>query len=150
MFPGVRALSFGFGKQGYITLAHPGVFDLLGGTIPGAAAIRVTPVPVAPAELYDHLARLPLTTADWGRLAAFLADGFARTPSGALVPVDGDDPAGGRFFAAVHGYSLTYTCNSWTVDALGQAGLPVAGHVVFSADAMRQVATLQGACAPRP
>jgi hypothetical protein len=47
---------------------------------------------------------------------------------------------GSQFYAAEHGYSLAYTCNTWVADALHAAGLPVdEGGVVFSGQTMARV-----------
>ena len=146
LFPTASTLSFGFGKQSFMTLAHPGFTDLLAGTVPGPATVRVIPLPADPADLYaSPVIRVPLTAAEWASLSAFLWRSFAHAPDGSLIPVAAEDPAG-RFFAAAAGYSLAYTCNAWTIDALHQSGLPVGGFVVRSSGAMGKVGAITGAC----
>jgi hypothetical protein len=149
MFPSARTLSFGFGKQSFMTLANPGVFDLLAGTIPGAATLRVIPLPTDPAQYYrSPITQITLTPAEWAALSDFLWRSFAHAPDGTLIPVPAEPGTGGQYFAATHGYSLAYTCNTWSIDSLSHAGLPTSGSVVFSGSAMRQAALLQGACRP--
>ena len=149
MFPAASTLSFGFGKQSFMTLAQPGFTDLLAGTVPGPATIRVTPLPADPAAIYaSPVIRIPLTAPEWASLSAFLWRSFAHNSINSLVPIPAEDPTG-RFFAATSGYSLAYTCNAWTIDALHQSGLPVAGFVVRSSGAMDQVGTITGACMDR-
>ena len=150
LFPAARTVSFGFGKASFFTLRDPGLLDFATGIVPGRADIRVIPLPDEPQNLYTTLvARLPLTPAEWSQLQGFITASFARTPAGSPIPAPGDDGTGGRFFAAAAGYSLAYTCNTWTVDALSHAGLSVDTGALLSGSAMRQVAHVTGACAPR-
>lgn len=149
LFPAARTISFGFGKANFFTLRDPGLLDFAAGVIPGRADIRVIPLRDEPQNLYKSpVTRIPLTPAEWSQLESFLTASFARTPSGAPLPALADDGTGGRFFAAASGYSLTYTCNTWTVDALDHAGLHVETGALFAGSAMRQVAHVTGACAP--
>lgn len=151
MFPRARTLSFGFGKASFFTLRDPGLLDLAAGTVPGPADIRVIPLPDEPQRIYttSTITRIPLSPAAWSRLEGFLAASFARTASGDPIPAPGDDATGGRFFAAGRGYSLAYTCNAWTVDALHQSGLPVATGALLAGSAMQRVAVVAGSCAAR-
>ena len=150
LFPAARTISFGFGKASFFTLRDPGLLDYASGIIPGSAYIRVIPLSSEPQRLYaTPIARIPLSPVEWSRLEGFITASFARTPSGIPIPVPGDDGTGGRFFAAASGYSLAYTCNTWTVDALQRAGLHIETGALLASDAMRQVAHVAGACAPR-
>ncbi len=147
MFPAAETLSFGFGKQSFMTLPQPGVLDFVAGAIPGPATVRVIPLPGDPARLYhDPVARIPLTPAEWAALSEFLWRSFTLAPDGAPIAVAAATRDGSRFFQAATGYSLAYTCNAWTVDALHHAGLPVGGAVLFASGAMRETATVRGAC----
>jgi hypothetical protein len=148
MFPAARTLSFGFGKTSFMTLPHPGFADFLLGAIPGQATVRVIPLSAEPGRIYTSpVTRVPLTPTQWDALAGFLWHSFRHGTDGRLLPIPANDETGGRFFQASPGYSLAYTCNAWTIDALHQAGLPVPGHVVLASGTMDQVAHLQGACA---
>ena len=150
LFPAARTLSFGFGKASFFTLRDPRVLDYVAGTIPGPADIRVIPLRDEPQNLYTTpITRILLAAGEWSQLQGFIAASFARTASGTLISAYGDDGTGGRFFAAASGYSLVYTCNAWTVDALHHAGLRVETGALFSGTAMRQVAHVIGACTPR-
>jgi hypothetical protein len=151
MFPAAHTFSFGFGKQGFMTKPDPGLGDFILGTIPGDGTVRVIPLSAEPGRIYTHgVFQLVLTPAEWDALAGFLWRSFRHSAAGTLLPIAADDGTGGRFFAAEAGYSLAYTCNAWTIDALRQAGLPVPGHVVLASGAMGEVARLQGACASVP
>ncbi len=150
LFPTARTLSFGFGKADFFTNRDPGFLDYASGLIPGPADMRVIPLRDEPQNIYKSaITRVPLTPAEWSQLESFISASFARTPSGAAIPAPGDDGTGGRFFVAAPTYSLAYTCNAWTVDALHHAGLPVGTSALLSSGAMRQVAHIGGACALR-
>ena len=149
VFPAARTISFGFGKADFFTVRDPGLLDYAAGTIPGPADIRVIPLRDEPQNLYTTpIIRIALTPAEWSQLESFISASFARTPSGTPIPAAGDDGTGGRFFVATSGYSLAYTCNTWTVDALHHSGLHVQTGAIFAGSAMRQVAHITGACAP--
>ncbi len=148
MFPGARTLSFGFGKTSFMTLPRPGFGDFLLGAIPGDATVRVIPLSAEPGRIYTSpVTRVPLTRTQWAALAGFLWRSFRHGTDGRPLPIPANDATGGRFFQASPGYSLAYTCNAWTIDALHQAGLPVPGHVALASGAMSEVARLRGACA---
>ena len=150
-FPGARTLSFGFGKRSFITLSDPGLLDFATGAIPGPGAIRIIGLNAEPGRIYPgRVIQIPLTEPAWTSLTAFLSHAIARDPAGDPIPVAPEPgyPAPGSFFAATPGYSLAYTCNAWTVDALHTAGLPVATNVIFARGAMQEAAILQAACAP--
>ena len=151
LFPSARTLSFGFGKADFFTLREPGVLDYAAGIVPGPGDMRVIPLGEEPQTVYNTpIIRIPLSPAERSRLDGFIGASFARNTSGGPITAPGDDGTGGRFFAATPGYSLGYTCNAWTVDALYRSGLPVATGSLFSGSAMRQVARISGACTYAP
>ena len=149
MYPDVPVLSFGFGKQSFFTLDNPGSADLIAGAIPGAGAIRIIKLASEPVQGgQGHLLRVALTTAEWERLSEFLWNAMAHAPGRQPIRVTTPTPTNGDFFVAAHGYSLAYTCNTWTVDGLGQAGLSIGWRVSRSSSAMGEVAILRETCAP--
>lgn len=146
MFPDAQTLSFGFGKQDFMTQASTGLADLVAGILPGAGTVRVS-VQADPAQARaTPTIQVPLSAAEWAALSGFLWASVSQ-PDGSLVPVMAEPGVVGRFFASVTGYSLAYTCNTWTVDALQRTGFEVGGPVVFSGGAMREAATISAACA---
>ena len=148
MFPGAQTLSFGFGKRDFMTRADIGLSDLAAGVIPGAGTVRVS-VQADPAQPRPApTIQVPLTAGEWAALSGFLWASAAQ-PGGNLAPVAAEPGVVGRFFASMSGYSLAYTCNAWTVDGLRQAGFEVGGPVVFPGGAMREAASIPGACAAR-
>lgn len=136
IFPEAPLVFFGFGKRHFMLAESPGPAEWLAGPFPGAAAIQVTAWPGTPRRAL----RMPFAPAPLG--AALLAS-FA--PGLPLI----ESRPNRRFFAAARGYSLAYTCNSWTAEMLVAAGLPVrAEGAVLSGGVMGQAVRLPGACAP--
>lgn len=89
----------------------------------------------------DHLDRpeeavtvraITLRPAEYRRLVRFITARFE--PGGRAIPGYG---AADVFYPARGRYSLFYTCNSWTADALAEAGVRVALWSPFSGGVMR-------------
>ncbi|MBS7792254.1 DUF2459 domain-containing protein [Roseococcus sp. SDR] len=136
-FPGAALLFLGFGKRDFMLAERPGLAEWLAGPIPGAAALQLTAWPGPPRQAW----RLPITPGGLAALSSALASSFAPGPE--LI----EARPGRRFYAAARGYSLAYTCNSWTAEMLAAAGLPIATEgVVLSRGVMTQAARLPGAC----
>lgn len=117
--PDAAAFAFGFGLDSWMRAAEPGSAEALGAILGGAGAIavRALPSPVPPAA-NEHVAlRLPpggtaaIATFVTGQLAAPLP---VATPDGAWILA----PSRLR-------YSVAFTCNTWVMRALAEAGLPV-------------------------
>jgi hypothetical protein len=118
-FPGAETLVFGFGKRSFMLAEAGAVEELLLGPIPGPGVIQVRGLAASPTEAWPGRAiALPLPAGGLARLSAFLWEGIrAEAPP---MPVHNS-----LFYEARRGYSLLYTCNTWTAEALRQAGLPV-------------------------
>jgi len=139
-FPGAELLMFGFGKRHFLLAPEPGLAEFLAGPFPGEAALEVTGMLAPP---FGALS-LSVTPAGLAGLMAALEASFA--PGPALIEAR-QRPAR-RYYVAARGYSLAYTCNTWTAELLGAAGLPVgATGVVFTRGVMAQALPL--ACRPR-
>lgn len=134
IFPEAALVFFGFGKRDFLLAERPGLAEWLTGPIPGPAAIQVSAWPAPPARAL----RLPAAPEALGpALLASFAPG---------LPLIESRP-NRRFFAAARGYSLAYTCNSWTAEMLAAAGLPVRSEgVVLAGAVMAEAARLPGAC----
>jgi hypothetical protein len=138
-FAQAALLFMGFGKRDFMMAEAPGLAEWLAGPIPGPAAMQVTAWPGPPSRAL----RLPLAPEALPALAAALATSF--TPGPVLI----ESRSNRRFYAAARGYSLAYTCNSWTAEMLAAAGLPIrAEGVVLAGGVMAQAARLPGACRP--
>jgi len=141
-FPGVRYLVFGFGDRAYLLARHRMLLDMVGALFPGPGAILVTALRAPPADAFgaEHVVGLQLSRAQLDRLTAFIWDDLRKDTRGLpLVIADGPYP-GSIFYASSATYDLSYTCNTWTADALHVAGLPISpDEVVFASQLMHRV-----------
>lgn len=137
IFPEAALMFFGFGKRHFMLAEAPGAAEWLAGPFPGAGAMQVTGWPGPPAGAIS----LGVAPEGLARLGVALAASFA--PGPALIA----SRSGRRFFVAARGYSLAYTCNTWTAGMLAAAGLPVsASGVVLARGVSAQAAALPQAC----
>ena len=139
-FPGAELLMFGFGKRHFILTPEPGLAQFLAGPFPGEAALEVTGMHAPPSAALS----LSVTPAGLAGLMAALEGSFAPGP----VLIEARQRPARRYYVAARGYSLAYTCNTWTAEVLAAAGLRVAATgVVFTRGVMAQALPL--ACRPR-
>jgi hypothetical protein len=140
-FPGLRVLVVGFGRRSFMTAPARGIGDYLVGPFPGDGVLLVAGLAGAPAAAYEDggtVLTIPLTGAQRDRLDRFVWDSFA-----SAVPIGRAPFAGGVFFASTVGYAGWETCNTWTVQALAAAGLPVSATLaVLAGQAMGRAAPL--------
>ncbi|WP_424811250.1 DUF2459 domain-containing protein [Roseococcus sp. YIM B11640] len=147
-YPGARVLMLGFGKRNFMLAPARGLSEWLAGPFPGPAVIQVTALTAPPEQAMnadilaigtgeDSLRRLGTAL-----MASFRADGDGK-------PVFVSQVERTDFFDAARGYSLDYTCNSWTADMLLAAGMPLrVEDATLASGVLRQVAALPGACRP--
>jgi Protein of unknown function (DUF2459) len=154
IYPGARALMFGYGKRTFLTAPPNDISEYLLGPVPGPAVIETVGLRVSPPDAYgpEGMVALSLPTGGAERLSAFLWQSLAHDGAGKPRLVGPGGFPGSRFYAAVHGYSLVYTCNTWVADALHEAGLPVnSGGVVISGQTMaRAEAAAAAQCRAAP
>jgi len=117
--PLAAAFAFGFGLEDWMRADRPGFTEALGAITGGPAvvSVRATAGPL-PAGAEESVAlRLPQGGLD--ALAAFILGSIA----GPLAPAP---PGGGwLLLPARRRYALGFTCNTWVMQALAEAGLPV-------------------------
>ncbi|MCO6417238.1 DUF2459 domain-containing protein [Siccirubricoccus sp. KC 17139] len=138
LFPGAEWLLFGFGDRDYVLATSPGLGTALAALFPGPGAILVTGLRVPPAKAFPERDCTGLRLPPGGEegAAGFVAASIAGPPMRA-----GPYP-GSLFLPARQSYSGTYTCNTWTAEALAAAHLPVTPEgVLFS----WQITALAGA-----
>ncbi len=82
---------------------------------------------------------LAVTRAGLDGLRSYLRNAAQRNADGSPITLGAGPYEGGAYLSATAAYSLVYTCNTWTADALRHAGLPLAPVAVFSDDIMMQV-----------
>ncbi len=111
----------------------------------------MTGLSVPPGQAYaGRTIRLALPPGGSERLSEFLWNAIGQAGSGGpRLAANGLFP-GSVFYAASRRYNLTYTCNTFTADALQQAGLPVGQDVILASGTLREVARITGACLTTP
>lgn len=117
--PHATAFAFGFGLERWMRAARPGPAEALGAVLGGPAvmALRALDGPVPPGTWDTVALRLP--PQGLAALAVFITR-QARAP---LPPAPAD--GGWALVPSAIPYSLGFTCNSWVMQAVAEAGLPV-------------------------
>ena len=120
---------------------QPTTGDGLRALFPAPAALLVTPLDRAPSSTPAfHAYAVGMTTAGAGRLADYIWAAFEQPIKGIPGRFGFDRDPGGIFYAAGGSYSATYTCNTWTADALRAGGIPVSSAgVVFAGQLTSQL-----------
>lgn len=148
IFPGARALLFGFGKRGFFTAHDVGMGDYILGPIAGPGAVRVTALPVVPdqAGRTGTVVIIPLPPGRAALLSAALSRTMARDAAGAPRAIGPGPAPGSRFYAATENYTLDNTCNHWVARLLLEAGVPLRpSDVVLPSPLLHQAEALPGA-----
>jgi hypothetical protein len=118
--PTATAFAFGFGLEDWMRADRPGFFEALGALTggPAVASVRATAGPLPPGT--EESVELRLPHGSLAAIAAFLRDSIAG-------PLAAAAPPGGRWLLlpARRRYSLGFTCNTWVMQAVAEAGLPV-------------------------
>lgn len=150
VFPQARTLMFGYGKRTFFTAKVETPSDYLLGPLPGDAVIQVTGLLVPPQGAYPGTDVLELTLRPGGAqaLSDFIWGQLGKDHAGEPRLVAPGNFPGSIFYAARSEYTLAHTCNTWVVQALQAAGLPVSpAGVVFSGQVMARAAAA-GGCVP--
>lgn len=144
-FPDARCLSFGWGERNYYMARAPTVGDAMSALFPGPAVLLVTPLYRSPREsrATARVFELSLSTEGLGRLSSYLWAAFEKPTDGALRRLAAGPAPGSVFYAATGTYSASYTCNTWTAEALRVGGVPVTpAGVVFVGELTDQLRSL--------
>jgi hypothetical protein len=117
--PGAAAFAFGFGLESWMRADRPGFTEALGAVTGGPAVVSVRALTGALPPGAEESVALRLPDGGFEAIAAFVTGGIA----GPLAPAP---PGGGwLLLPSRRRYSLGFTCNSWVMQALAEAGLPV-------------------------
>lgn len=143
VFPGSAWLVFGIGERSFLVKPDAGLVDMLTALLPNPSAMLVTGLNQSPEHAFAAVGEttlLPVSRGGLDRLVAFIESSFEYDgPAGPRLLSYGPYP-GSLFYYATPTYSGLYTCNTWTADALGVAGLPVrASGTLFASDIARQI-----------
>jgi len=140
-FEDVRYLCLGFGDRSYVVRRNHGMVTMLLALVPGRGVVVLTALRAPPAEAFGagNVVGLAVGQAGLEGLQTHLRDAVQRGADGKPISLGAGPYEGGAYLSATAAYSLFYTCNTWTADALRHAGLPLAPVAVFSDDIMMQV-----------
>lgn len=144
-FPGARYLSFGWGERNYYMARAPTVGDAMNALLPGPAVLLVTPLPLPPRDSRSaaQVFGLRVSPAGLDRLSGYLWTAFERSADGTTHRLAAGPGPGSVFYAATGTYSSSFTCNTWTAEALRVGGVPVTSTgVVFAGQLTDQLRSL--------
>ena len=144
-FPGARYLIFGWGARDYYMARNPGIGDLLRAVAPGPAVMLVIPLQISPEAFFGASNVFVLRAPAEGiqRISQFLRDYLAIEEKGTPDRISTGPYPQSVFYASTGTYNLGHTCNTWTVEALRVAGLPVnAAGVVFAGQVLDQLPSI--------
>ena len=138
-FPTATWMSFSFGERRYELMEKPGAIDNLIAILPGPGIVMAI-------GLGDTLnptmqvTQLKLTRTGLEHLVDFIWNDFQRdsvdTPQVLRIAPEWNM----RVYASNAAYDGTYTCNTWTLEALRAAGLDTAPFgVLFAGQTMDQI-----------
>jgi len=146
-YDGSTFLCFGFGDRHYLISRERGPVTLLSALLPGDGAILLTVLRDTPAAAFGagNVVDLEVDAAGIERLRAFLNRTVQENEAGEPLGLGNGPYPGGLYFGATARYNGFYTCNTWTTDALREAGIPMHGPVLFAEGVMRQVRELAAA-----
>jgi uncharacterized protein (TIGR02117 family) len=147
-FPGARYLVFGWGARDYYMAQNAGIADLLRALAPGPAVMLVIPLTISPAAFFgaSNVFALPAPPEGVQRLSKFLWDYLAVDQESLPYRISTGPYPQSVFYASTGAYNLGHTCNTWTAEALGAAGLPVkAAGVGFAGQVLHQLPPILGA-----
>lgn len=118
--PSAAAFSFGFGLESWMRADRPGLSESLEALTGGVAVVSIRALHGAVPPGAEEAVALRLPEGGIAAIAAFVAGQMDGPVPPSLPP-----GAGLRLVPSVIAYSLRFTCNTWVVRALAEAGLPV-------------------------
>lgn len=147
---GARYLLVGFGDRSYFADHDAGFGTAVAALFPGPSAVQLTTVGELPEDENHTIVRLHLSRDAVDRILGFVWNSLDRTDGRSLSRVAeyGDQNV---FYAGRQTYDSFYNCNTWTADALREAGLPFnPSGVLFASEVMEQARKIASAQASAP
>ena len=119
---------FGWGDEGYYQEGSERPWLLISAAFwPTSSVMHAVALPAAPQDYFPESGMMTLTVSDetLERLIDALVDSFADAPADSPEPVGEGLYGDSRFFPATGRFHLFRTCNTWTLETLAAAGVPV-------------------------
>lgn len=147
LVPREGRIAFGFGAKVFMTAPAPGVGEALSALMNAPGVVAVSGLPTQPQDLgaVDDYAEVTVSPEGLARMLGFVRQQVERDAAGRPALLGGLF-RGRKLFDSRLRYNTDFTCNTWTLQALQAAGLPVRPDgVVWSRQVMRQVHRLAAA-----
>ena len=148
-FPSAPLMSFSFGERRYELQEKHNALDSLIAILPGPGIVMVIGRANAKSDATLHATTLRISRAGMEHLVDFIWNDFQKTDVASIDMLRNAPAWNMRVYASSAAYDATYTCNTWTLEALRAAGLDTAPFgVLFASQAMAQIkriAAAQGA-----
>lgn len=134
-FPGAHELVFGWGQRTFYMARNPGVGDALVATFPSASVMLVIPVFASPNAAFpgSEIFHLDVSQPGLDRLEEYLWRYIKKGSDGRPIRIGPGPFPGSAFYASGVTYDLARTCNTFTVEGLRVAGLPISADGVILA-----------------
>ncbi len=123
-----RYVDVGFGDERYYQAAgNPPALAARALLVPTSGVLHIVPFSVAPHDLYagdTHLKKIEATPRQFAALCRVISESFERDENRQLIESRIGEKSR-NFFLAKEKYHLFYTCNTWVVRRLMEAGWDV-------------------------
>ncbi len=97
--------------------------------VPTDSVMHVIALPTSPPQYFpeNRMAKVELSSKALGKLTKSLSNSFKKDQKGRALLIKREDKNSimGKFFVGEGTYSMMNTCNTWTVGALDEAGVPI-------------------------
>ena len=127
-YPGAEYLEVGWGDREFYPAPDPSVGDALRAAfVPGAAVLHVVGLTDHPTHVlsFSELVALEISEAGFERLIEFIAATHDRAGAKRAEPIGPGLYLDSHFYLALGSFHLFNNCNTWVVNALRAAGLPL-------------------------
>jgi uncharacterized protein (TIGR02117 family) len=150
--PGTRYLVFGFAEKTYSEADDKDFLHMVLALFPGPGILLVSAIGASPREAFgDHVYGFAMSQAQLDRLDGFIWHSLQKSVTGVPISLHAGPYPDSEFYASSGTYDATYTCNTWSAEALGTTGLPInAGFVLFAGQIEDQAKPLAADQVPTP
>lgn len=128
---------FGWGNRRYYMAPKPTLGMDIAALFPSQSVVLIEACNTPPRACYTSEVKLrtvTITESGLTRLHVYLISSLQTEAKDQLKPLAPGPDAGSKFYASGLSYDAFHTCNTWTAEALHDAGLPVSYHGVIFAD----------------